>query len=237
MSYFLHNTDLNVSRGLVPYASPLNLFGYNPLIGTSYVPAWENATEYDFPTEPLQMTVTSDPSDATAVIRIIGLDINYDVISEDVTLTASGSQTTWQEFFRINDVITVDNGDIENGNPSSDVVISNGEVTYAKIRGGDGRNQAAIYTVPRGHSFYLHRIDAFCASALKNNREVFFRNLVRTSQGVTIRVGESSFLTVLNIQRQYPFRYAEKSDIQFQLKASQGQQFVSVFGEGVLIKE
>jgi hypothetical protein len=238
MSHYLsEDMFTNVSRGLVKNASIRNLFGYNAAISTTYIPAWENATPYVYPPDPLIMTVTSATADASATIRIIGLDENYDIISEDVSLDASGSTVTSKAFFRINDVITVGNGSIINGNPASDVTISAGGVTYAKVRGGDGRNQASIFTVPRGHSFYLYRIDAFCATAVQNNRELFFRNFVKSSAGVTLRVAESSFRDVLNIQRRFPLRYEEKTDIQFQLKASGGIQFMSVFGEGIVVKE
>jgi hypothetical protein len=164
----------NVARGLVKNASVRNLFGYNAAIGTQYIPAWENATAYVYPTEGINMTVTSASADATAVIRIIGLDENYDVISEDITLGTSGTQVTQNKFFRINDVITIAVGNIANGNPGSDVTVSSGGVTYAKMRGGDGRSQASIFTVPRGRSFYLYRIIVFCATAIQNNRELFF---------------------------------------------------------------
>jgi hypothetical protein len=80
------------------------------------------------------------------------------------------------------------------------------------------------------------RIDAFCATASRNNREIFFRNFVRLESGVMLRVAETSFLETMHIQRQIPFRYDEKTDIEFQLRGSSGSQYISVFGEGVLIK-
>lgn len=228
---------LRIARGLESYAQPLNIFGYNATVGTSYVPLWENTTTYTYPTQALIMTVTSNAADAGAVIKIIGLDIGYNPISEVVTLDASGTTTTQTAFFRINTVVCINANGIPSGNPVFDVTISNSGTTYAKMLGGTGKNQASIYTVPAGHCFYLMRIDAFCATALQNNREIFFRNFVTTSTGVSFRVAETSFLTTMNIQRRIPFKYDEKSDIQFQLKADGGTQFMSVFGEGILVKE
>ncbi len=40
----------------------------------------------------------------------------------------------------------------------------------------------------------------------------------------------------MNIQRRIPFRYAEKTDIQLQLKSSTGEQEIGVFAEGILTK-
>jgi hypothetical protein len=238
-SHFLTNDSfLNVSRGIVKNSSVRNIFGYNPLIGTTFIPAWELAQAYVYPTAPLNMTVTSNAADAGAVIRIIGLDGNFNIIAENVTLTSSGTATTTLKFYRINDVITVAKPTTGSaGCPANDVTISSGSTTYAKIRGGEGKNQASIFTVPAGHSFYLYRIDAFCATAAQNNRQIFFRNFVNNVNGVTFRVAETSFLETMNIQRRFPFKYEETTDLQFQLRASAGTQYISVFGEGVLVKE
>jgi hypothetical protein len=41
----------------------------------------------------------------------------------------------------------------------------------------------------------------------------------------------------MNIQRRVPFKYAEKTDIQFQIKSLSGTNLCGVFGEGIVIKE
>jgi len=219
---------LAIAKGESNDYSARNIFGYNSTVGTSYIPLWENNTVYTYPTQPLTMTVTSNVADNGVQVRIIGLDGDYNVITEVVTLAVSVATT--QQFFRINDVVTI------SGNAANDITISNGGITYAKVRGGDGKNQASIYTVPAGHSLYLVRIDAFCATAAQNNRQIYFRNLACLPNGVKLRVAETSFLEIMHIQRQVPFRYNEKTDIEFQLHGSAGEQFVSVFGEAILCK-
>ena len=219
---------LAIAKGESNDYSARNIFGYNSAVGTSYIPMWENNTVYTYPTQPLTMTVTSNVADNGVQVRIIGLDGDYNVITEIVTLAVSVATT--QQFFRINDVVTI------SGNAANDITVSNGGITYAKVRGGDGKNQASIYTVPAGHSLYLVRIDAFCATAAQNNRQIFFRNLACLPSGVKLRVAETSFLEIMHIQRQVPFRYNEKTDIEFQLRGSAGEQFISVFGEAILCK-
>ena len=219
---------LAIAKGESNDYSARNIFGYNSTVGTSYIPLWENSTVYTYPTQPLTMTVTSNVADNGVQVRIIGLDGDYNVITEVVTLAVSVATT--QQFFRINDVVTI------SGNAANDITISNGGITYAKVRGGDGKNQASIYTVPAGHSLYLVRIDAFCATAAQNNRQIYFRNLACLPNGVKLRVAETSFLEIMHIQRQIPFVYNEKTDIEFQLRGSAGEQFISVFGEAILCK-
>ena len=189
---------LAISKGESNNYAPRNIFGYNALVGTSFIPAWENNTAYTQPTTGLNMTVTSNVADDGVIIRIIGLDVNYEVIAENVTLNSAVPPTTTLQFFRINDVVTI------SGNAENDITVANGGITYAKIRGGEGKNQASIYTVPAGYSFYLMRIDAFCATASQNNRHIFFRNLVCLESGVKLRVAETSYLGVRQSQGKVP---------------------------------
>jgi hypothetical protein len=228
---YLTDERLQLSRGLVRDAEPRNIFGFNSAIGTSFIAAWENNVAYVYPNTALTMTAVSDSASDTAVtIRVIGLDANYDVIATNTTLNGTSSVTLSIPFFRINDVITI------SGNAVGNVTIANGGTTYAKINAGTGKNQASIFTVSAGYEFYLYRIDAFCASAAQNNRIVFFRNFVGQSNGTVLQVAQTSFLETMNIQRRIPFRYAEKSDIQLQVRGSGGSQEIGVFAEGILAK-
>ena len=47
-------------------------------------------------------------------------------------------------------------------------------------------------------------------------------------------VARTTFLSNMNIQRRLPFKYNEKTDIQFQLRTASGTHEMNVFGEGIL---
>jgi len=228
--HLYEHDPLAVSKGESNGLSVRNIFGYHEAVGTSFIPLWENNTAYTFPTSALTMTVNSNVADDGVVIRVIGLDADYNIISGDYTLN-SGTPPTTIAFFRINDVITID------GNAANDITLTNGGTTYAKIRGGEGRNQASIFTVPANHSFYLYRIDAFSATTTGASKYVLFRNQVTLSTGVVLRVAETTFLNQMQILRQLPFKYTEKTDIEFQGRSSSGDNEISVFGEGTLVNE
>ena len=218
--------------------SARNIFGYNAAIGTTFIPGWELATAYTYPTTAETMTLRWNTADAGYTILIKGLDANYDEIQETITLTASPvTQTTQNQYYRINDLVTVATPGGAFGSPANAISLTNAgnTVTYAQIRAGDGKNQAAIFTVPRGYQFALLRISAFCASAALNNRTLAFQNVARnTKTGVILRVAQVEFLEQMIIDRQLPFVYDECTDIEFQLKGSAGTQFIGVFGEGIL---
>ena len=184
------------------------------------------------------MTVASDDAtDAGVQILIKGLDANYEDLSEIVTLTATTVNTT-QQFLRINDIVTVGT---QNLVTTSTVTVKDTGLTttFAQIDPGHGRNQAAIYTVPANCEFYLYRLDGFSAddSNPPQQKAARFRNVVTLESGIILRVATTEFFNQMNIQRRFPFKYSEKTDIQLQMATFDGTHPVSIFGEGILVKE
>lgn len=223
--HLYEHDPLAIAKGEVNDYEVRNIFGYQVNVSTTFIPAWEFATAYTYPTSAVQMSVaSSNAADNGSTVRIIGLDANYDKISEDVVLPA----TTTKSFLRINDVLFLGIG----GNAGL-ITVSNGGVNYAAIRIGDGRNQASIYTVPRGCSFYLYRIDAFSNDST-SEKTGLFKNISITPSGVIFDVARTTFANQMNIQRRLPFKYSEMTDIQFQLRTGSGAHEMNVFAEGVL---
>ena len=219
-----------ISEGVISGSEVRNIFGWQGSTTTTFIPLWENATAYTYPGSALTMTVTSaSATDDGGTVTIIGLDIDYNVISETVTCNNATAPVTTTGFFRINDVIFAKS----TGANVGDITVSNGGTTYAKILAGTGRNQASIYTVPAGKCFYLYRIDAFSndSTAAKPG---LFRNYVQNNNGTVYVVARTTFLSNMNIQRRIPFKYNEKTDIQFQLRTLGGTYEMNVFGEGIL---
>jgi hypothetical protein len=224
--------ELQVARGQIPGHSIRNLFGTNPAIGTSFVTPWENNTALPFLSAEQNLSIVSDSLSDTAVsILVSGVDGNYAQVSEVVALNGTTPVVTTNKFFRINDLITA------SGNAVGNVTASYSSVVYAKIIAGRGRNQAAVFTVPAGHSFYLGRIDAFTATANNDTKIMTFRNQVTYSDGRVFDVAQTSFVSRMDIARTLPFKVPEKATIEFQLKMSGQTADIGVFGDGFLIKE
>ena len=231
---------LDVARGKTRGAEVRNIFGQNDSQTTNFRAVWElsNTTDYVFPSTAQIMTVASDDAlDIGAQILIKGLDADYLEISEIVTLTATTVDTT-KQFLRINDVVTVG---IQNLLTTSTVTVKDTGLTttFAQIDPGHGRNQASIYTVPANCEFYLYRLDGFSAddSNPPQEKAARFRNVVTLESGIILRVATTEFFNQMNIQRRFPFKYSAKTDIQLQMATFSGTHPVSIFGEGILIKE
>ena len=229
---FLHEQDIQVSRGLIRGATVRNIFGYNTAITTAFIPAWEFVSAYTYPVSAITMTVTSaSASDNGKTLLIQGLDANYAEISDVVTINGGGDINTNIPFFRINDVILTSGAT----NVGLITISNTGKtVNYAGIRAGDGRNQASIYTVPKNKEFYLYRIDAFSNDSTAPKPGIF-KNFSQSSTGQQYNVARTTFYNQMNIQRRIPFKYSEKTDIQFQLRTQTGTYEMNVFGEGILV--
>lgn len=235
---YFSNTEwaesVDITKGVVLDASVRNIFGYQTNGDTTLRAAWEfSNTNYVFPTTAQVMTVTTaSADDGGKLLKIVGLDSNYNEISEVVTLAAAGDVNTITQFFRINDIILISGIT----NVGLITVQNTGKtIKYGGIRVGDGRNQASVYSVPQGFSFYLYRLDAFSSDSTAGKPAVF-RNFTILKTGQQYNTARTTFLSNMNIQRRMPFKYQQCSDIQLQLATLQGSHELSVFGEGILVK-
>ena len=223
---------LQVARGQVPGHSTVNIYGYQPSVGTTFLPIWENATQYTYPVAATKMNLVGTAGD-TATIRIEGLDAAYEMISENLALNGSTPVQTANTYLRINSMrVTVGSAT----NPSNAVLLRDltNTITYAKINAGVGRSQAAIYTVPAGHTYYLERVDIF--TSLNGNDFCTYQNKTISPTGVVQLTQQAPFPTSYNVNRVIPRPFAEKTDIQLMAKIQTGTGAVSISQEGYLIK-
>ena len=228
--------ELQVSRNQITGHSVLNIFGYQASVTTASIPVWENASVYTYPTSALTMTYASTASE-TLTMTVTGLDANYAVVTDTVTFTAgtSGTATNGTQFFRINSMVVTSTGTLGGTNVGT-ITAKNGGTTYAQIAIGVGKTQMAIYTVPAGFSFYLNRIDVFASNPYTSANNLTFINWQQNpATKVAFNVAQSPFISILDIHRQYPLIYTEKTDIQFRVNTNAGTYAVGAFGEGVLV--
>ena len=226
--------ELQVARGQVSYHSVVNIFGFATAIGTSYRTPWELANTIALPliSTASQLDIASSAvGDTTQIIQIQGLDADYNIVNENVSLNGTTVVTTTNSFKAINGLITI------SGNCTGNVTAKIGATVYAQITAGTGRNQAAIYTVPANHSFYLARIDAFSATATGASKYITFLNKNTFSDGRVFNVAETTFAQRMDIMRVLPFKVPEKTTIEFQAKTNSTTSEVGIFGEGFLVRE
>lgn len=224
--------DLQVGRGQIEAHSTVNIYGYQTAVSTTFIPIWENATAYTYPSTATQMHLIGTDSD-TASVLINGLDANYNSISETLTLNGTSAVTTANSYLRINSM------QVTSGNPAAAVTLKDltNTTIYAQINAGVGRTQAGIYTVPAGYTYYLQRVNLYSSLNGNNNKFVTYQNRTISSSGVIQVTQQAPFATSYEARRIIPRAFSEKTDIQLQCKLSaSGTEAVGVSQEGYLIK-
>ena len=233
--HLYEHDPLAIAKGEVNGYSVLNIFGYQSTVGTSDICIWENATPYVSPTSAVIMSVvsTSATDTGTAQVLISGLDANHDAITEVVTLNGTTSVTTTNAFLHINNVrlISAASGQLTN---VGTITVTNGGVTYAKILPSVGQTQMSQYTVPNGYSFYLTRVNSYAQQSGGTNN--FNTYSVQASNAVSYSVLQAPYFQVYEAMRVGPFKYVEKTSLQWRSRTNTNTSAVGMVIEGYLVK-
>ena len=225
---------MQVARGLVNGTSVVNIYGYQGSVGATFIPIWENATTYAYPSSATTMLLWSSSASDTAVkILINGLDTNYNAQSETLTLTnGTTGVTTTNSYLRINNISVVGTvnavGTLNLGNAGK-------TVQYAEISAGSGKSQMMIYTVPNGYTFYLARANAYGQVAGGSNNFINYRVWTQSSAGIIQVLLQAPFVNEYQSLRIAPRAYASKTDIQWQCNANSSTATVGIGVEGILV--
>jgi hypothetical protein len=238
--------ELQVARGQIQAHSVVTIAGYNSDVDT----AWEMITpvgNLSYPAAALQMTVSSADADDTSAgtgartVLITGLDANYAVISETVTMNGQTAVTTTNSFLRINAMLVTTAGtSLAN---EGIIYIGTGTVTsgvpatiYNVIAAGFNNSTSSQYTVPAGFTGYLvvARIglaqDAGTTLITARTRFVGTNGIALTGPVIVTNNGIST------IDFPYPIAIAEKTRIQGEAIGGAVDNEAAGFFELVLIK-
>lgn len=225
--------NLQVARGKVNGVSLVNLYGFNASVDGTWIPVWENATTYTYPSNGgEQMTLySSSASDTNVTVLIDGLDANFAMISESLTLTnGTTGVTTVNSYRRINSMRVT--GSV---NAVGIIRLANSgkSTTYAQIAIGVGKTQWSMYNVPAGYTFYLNRVTA-AASATSAAKVLSYRVFQQTATGLQSLVLQSPWIDTYETLRIVPNPYPEKTSIQWQITSDTTSQ-VGIRVEGILV--
>ena len=180
-----------VQMGIVDNFSGIQKFGYNGSVGTSFETIWDGGGDYTFLTSAGTATATSSNTgaDNAGTVKIFGLDSNYDLAEETLTIGGSAGSTSFIRVFRAI-MLTATTGNANVGTIS----ITVSSTTVAQIQPTYGQTLMAVYTVPRNYRAYLVQLDVGSSKDLEN--EIKFRikgidngNVWNTRSFITTRGG------------------------------------------------
>lgn len=161
----LGDMDLAVAIGAIPGYTSFRKFGMNPDVDTGTEEIWPPGTLRVLPTSADALSIVSDsaeddPDEATPpgtgawTLFVEGLDSNYNVISETVTLSgATPVASTSSDWYRVNRAYNVTAGSNEAN--VGNISISIGGDLQAYVEASQGQTHQTHYTVPAGKTLLV----------------------------------------------------------------------------------
>ena len=205
------NLGLAIAKGHFLYLSHVHKFGAVPAMSqnnsgtvwdvndTAYPWAsWSTAGTLDVP--------AVNASDNGLQLTLEGLDSNYVLQSETVTVSSSATTTTTKSFIRLFRAYT-------NTTNVANINIQKSAVTVARIIAAKSQTLMAVYTIPAGHTGYLIKGTTSCQDGADATGDMF----VRYNGQSSFRVGHSFEVSGDGGQYLYdfgvPIKLPEKTDI------------------------
>lgn len=201
--------NLNIARGLVKGTTHIHKFGAVPTMSINTTGTiWDiNDTLYpwsSFNTSSV-LTVSATAAENGHEVTIIGLDNDFNSLTEVVTIVAAGATTT-NQFRRVFRAFC----DQPQGN---NIDIKVGSTIVARILEGNSQTLMAVYTIPAGHTGYLWKGTMSAQATADATGNMFIRYFGQSS----FRVGHSFEVSGVGGQYTYdfpiPMPIPEKSDI------------------------
>jgi len=227
---YLTDERLAIARNLVRNTTSLHKFGAVPAVSVNTTATvWDkNDTIYPWSVWSSASVINVDrasTSDADKQVTVIGLDSNYNNISETITLTNASNNLSVNQFIRVFRAFVSDG--VSN---VGDIVIQSNSTDVAIILAGKAQTLMAIYTVPAGYTGYLMKGVCSAQAGADATGNMFIRYFGQQS----FRIGHSFEISGAGGQYLYeftvPIPIPEKSDIDVRVETrSNNGRFTAAF--------
>ena len=206
------DSPLSIAQGEVSGHSVVHKFGANFDIDTGSDPesVWTGGGLYPWSSLATAQTIycISTSGSDTGTLEIQGLDADYNVQTETVTLTGTTAVTTTNTFLRIYRMVYT--GTSDNVGTLTARVTSGTGTVVAQIDAGYNQTLMAIYTVPADHTAYM-----LCGDfSVQKNKDAQVRMYQRPVGGA-FRIAHMSEVYESTYRYDFPAPLAmpEKTDI------------------------
>ena len=213
VSRYFDNSQLaeaiRISNGQTKGVSHINKFGFNPALSSSYETVHDAGGVYSYISTPGTAAVAG-ASDSGAVIEVQGLDANYNQVTEDITVGATGS-TVFSRVFRAR-VKSLSSGTTNQGN----ITVTVDSAVRATILTGNGQTLMALYTIPANKKGYL----TYFQGSMEKDTDAIFKLFSRPiDDGVFNLKGQfGTHGAPVTYDYKIPLEFEEKTDIEIQAK-------------------
>lgn len=234
-SQYLEHEGIQIASGRVLKTSSIHKFGATNAMSQNQTGTVWDVDDTLYPWSSLssatQLTVPAvNAADNGHVISLQGLDANYNIIDEDVTVSSTGSVTTSQSFIRVYRAFD------KTGTNTANIDFQVSGTTVLCITAGKGQTLMAIYTVPAGYTAYIMQGTCTVQAGADATGEMFVRYFGQDS----FRVGHSFEVSGTGGQYFYPFatpiRIPEKSDIDVRARVRSNNARITAAFDMVLVE-
>lgn len=212
-NHYLNHEGVAIANSQVAGCDHIHKFGFNDSVSTTYEIIWEvGGSSITYPTTAAVASINSASGNSGSIITVQGLDENFLEVSDTITLNATGDGSTTQTFMRINRAFVSNDDAI-----SSDVTITVGGNTLAKIDADHQQTLQCVYTVPANKKAFLVQLNGGVSEKEKN---VEMRFCAKEEFGV-FRTRDYIAFQTTSFQKDYPIplMFPPKTDIQLQAKS------------------
>lgn len=202
--------SLDIALGREYYTTFEHKFGVNNNIVSGTQSIWTAGGLYPWSAldNPETLYVISTSTSDTGTFKLIGLDSNYNHLTETITLTGTVAVPTQNQFKRIFRMISTD---VNAGVITARTVSGTGTVV-AHMEAEKGQTLMAVYTVPANVNAYLHQFTV----GVGKGGDASFSPFVREADGDfrvrgEVELYQNTFTQTFTV----PIRIGPKADIDF----------------------
>jgi len=222
----------DIAEGNVPGHSHIRQFGHNDNVGAASETIWSPTGLYPWPTGAETLKVSSSDADddgspagvGARTIQLYGLDTNYALQDETITLNGQGSVATENSYLRVYQARVLTAG-TSGANEGTISIKNNADaVTLLTIEPLRNESLAAIFTIPADNTGYIVSWYGATSSNKVTEVEMFIKPFGEVLQ----------IKTIVELNQQpfqqnwiFPESVTEKSDIEMRAKAAGGGGHVS----------
>ena len=203
---------IGIAQGLISGTSSVNKFGYRASIPSSYQTIWDGTADYAYAAAGTVLAVADNTaSDDNGTVEVQGLDQNYALVTETLTIGGAASSNQFLRVFRAR-MITANTGTTN----VDEVRIKRATTDLAIILAGAGQTLMSLYTIPAGKTGYLIRLQG----SVDANNDALFRLISRPLNGSFNVKGQFGvFASGFTVDYPIPLVFTEKTDLQVAAKS------------------
>ena len=213
--------SISISSGNLTGVDYIEKFGMNIDVDSNKETIWDGGGLYNYLLSPETVAVTSTSGNDSATgtgartVEVQGLNENYELITETLTVGGAPGVQTFIRVFRVR-VLTAGSVRVNVGTLSITTTGTSTVLAQIVIQGGSGTGQTfmSLYTVPAGKTAYLTQ---WSVGAGKQNTDAVCFLMCRPLDGDTaFNAKDMVAVSATTFAKNYviPLMFAEKTDIE-----------------------